>query len=109
MPTSHIIKLAFLLHCMTCTYEFTISKSNNITQMQHSRNIVLKGAIQLNVPSRCRCGLRASVPFGVCKIDVIFWKNLMNYDTEKVLVSTELSVSEGVQGFFKPHFFIKML
>ena len=25
-----------------------------------------------------------------CKVDVIFWQNLMNYDTEKVLVSTEL-------------------
>ena len=32
--------------------------------------------------------LRLSTFF--CMADVIFWQNLMNYDTEKVLVSTEL-------------------
>ena len=32
--------------------------------------------------------LRLSTVF--CKVNVIFWQNLMHYDTEKVLVSTKI-------------------
>ena len=41
--------------------------------------------------------LRLSTFF--CKVDVIVWQNLMHYDKEKVLVSTEILLGGYCGGF----------
>ena len=38
-----------------------------------------------------------------CKVDVIFWQNLVHYDTEKVLVSTEILLLDIVGSLFLGH------